>query len=68
MTERMPSVEIYKPTAALHQKPRFYWRLRAANGEIIADGAESYTRRAECKKAVERARDLFGKAEIEVMG
>lgn len=31
------------------------WRLRAANGRIVADGAESYTRMRDAERAVEGA-------------
>lgn len=27
------------------------WRLKAANGRIVADSAEGYTRRADCLRA-----------------
>lgn len=29
------------------------WRLRAANGEIVADSAEAYTRKSKAHRAVE---------------
>lgn len=35
------------------------WRLKARNGRIVADGAEGYTRRADCYKAVERINSWF---------
>lgn len=28
------------------------WRLRAANGRVIADGGEGYSRRDSCRRAV----------------
>ncbi len=28
------------------------WRLRAANGEVIADSAESYVRREDCEHGI----------------
>jgi uncharacterized protein YegP (UPF0339 family) len=34
---------------------RWYWRLRAANGKIIADGAESYSRKQDALRAANRA-------------
>lgn len=46
--------EIYQaPTIA----PKWYWRLRAANGRIIADGSESYVSKAGVKKAVRKLND-----------
>lgn len=32
----------------------WYWRLRAANGLITADGGYGYTRRRDCVRAVRR--------------
>lgn len=32
----------------------WYWRLRARNGRIIADGAEAYATRAGVRKAIRR--------------
>lgn len=31
----------------------YRWRLLAANGQIIADSAEAYTRRRDCRRAVD---------------
>lgn len=45
----------------------FYWRLRAANGEIIADGAEGYSRRTNAVRAAQRAQDLMATAVVEVI-
>ena len=28
------------------------WRLRAANGEVIAESGEGYTRRADCEHGI----------------
>lgn len=35
------------------QNGQFYWRARAANGRITADGAEGYTREADVKRAIQ---------------
>lgn len=35
------------------------WRLKAGNGQILADGAESYTRREDAERAVRKAYHLF---------
>jgi uncharacterized protein YegP (UPF0339 family) len=43
---------------------QWYWRLRAKNGRIIADGAEGYTRRSDCCRAVHRVIALLPKAGI----
>lgn len=38
---------------------QWYWRLRARNGRIIADGAEGYATRAGVKKAVWRLQEAI---------
>jgi len=40
--------EVYKD-----KKKQFRWRLKSQNGRIIADSAESYTRKSNCIKAME---------------
>ena len=32
------------------------WRLRAANGNVIADSAEGYERRGDCERGIELVR------------
>ena len=32
------------------------WRLRAANGNIVADSAEAYVHRADCERGIELAK------------
>ena len=44
----MSKFQIYKD-----RKGEFHWRLRAANGEIIADSNEGYARKADCQHAIE---------------
>ena len=44
---RHARLELYRGAGRL-----WYWHLRAANGRIIADGAEGYTRRRSCWRAV----------------
>lgn len=43
-----------KPTFTIYQDRRgqYRWRLQARNGRIIADGAESYTRERDAKRAL----------------
>lgn len=36
---------------------RWYWRLRAANGLVIADGSEGYATRSNALRAARRAID-----------
>lgn len=48
-------VEIYCSTKQVVDG-LWYWRLRAANGEIIADGSEGYDSKGNAKKAVSRVK------------
>lgn len=43
---RRPKVEVYQDSESLWR-----WRLLASNGRVVADGGESYSRRADCIKA-----------------
>lgn len=47
---RQPRIELYRGADGLH-----YWRLRALNGRIVADGSEGYARHAGAFKAAKRA-------------
>lgn len=42
---------------------KYYWRLKAPNGEIIATG-EAYSSKAACKKGIESVKTYAPKAEI----
>jgi uncharacterized protein YegP (UPF0339 family) len=53
MAKRESRFEIYQGTMG-ESLGSWYWRLRAANGEIIADGAQGYTTKAEVRRAVKR--------------
>lgn len=46
----------------------WYWRLRAPNGRIVADGAEGYTRRADVRRAAVRSQGLMAAAVLEEGG
>lgn len=70
MNSRTPAFEVFRGTinkGTPEEGTRFFWRLRAANGEIVADGAEAYTRRAEAVKGAERVKELASAAAIEVL-
>jgi hypothetical protein len=57
---RAPKVEIFKGFADIMQhKPLWYWRLRAANGKIIADGSQGYASKSNAKRAVRRTLRLL---------
>ena len=54
--KRTPKFEVYQDAI-----DEWRWRLRASNGKIIADGAESYKRKP--KAIFQRVRDAFASAE-----
>lgn len=54
MAQRLARFEVYEGRGG-----DFYWRFRARNGEIMADGAEGYTTRYGAKRAVRRLKDLI---------
>lgn len=45
MTHKQFTAEIYRDA-----RQEFRWRVRAANGRIVADGAEGYRNRADCAR------------------
>jgi len=51
-----PQFEIYKDSAG-----KFRWRLRAANGEIIAT-SEAYAAKAGCEKGIASVKEAAPKA------
>jgi uncharacterized protein YegP (UPF0339 family) len=48
--------EIYQDAAK-----EFRWRLKAANGEILATAGQGYKAKADCKRGVERIQEEMGK-------
>jgi uncharacterized protein YegP (UPF0339 family) len=52
--------EIYRDHQGL-----FRWRLRAPNGQIIADSGEGYATRSNAKRAAENVRARIASAVIE---
>ncbi len=55
----MTKFEIYKDSQG-----EFRWRLRAANGEVIANG-EGYTSKAGCLNGIESVRENAPVAEVD---
>lgn len=49
-----PRFEVYRDKA-----DEYRWRFVAANGRIMADSGESYTRREDCHDAVARLVELI---------
>jgi uncharacterized protein YegP (UPF0339 family) len=61
-----PCVEVFRGQHGdpLRFAKRWYWRLVARNGEVIADGSENYTRKADAAKAARRAGKLMATAPV----
>jgi uncharacterized protein YegP (UPF0339 family) len=53
----LPRFEYYKG-----KNGDWYWRIRARNNRIIADGSEGYKTKAGVRKAMERAWDVINEA------
>lgn len=51
---KQPKFDIYQDTAG-----EWRWRLKAANGRIIADGAEGYSSKAGARRAVDTVVDTM---------
>jgi uncharacterized protein YegP (UPF0339 family) len=52
--------EVYEDKAKEHR-----WRLKAANGQIIAASSDGYKAKADCEKAIELIKNGAAKAEVE---
>lgn len=57
--------EIFKKSRLL-RSPRWYWRLVAANNEIIAIGTEPFDSQANTKRAIKAVRQYAAQADIEL--
>lgn len=53
--------EIYRDGTPVR---RWRWRLKAGNGENVANGGEGYSTKQACEMAVERIRENAGNADI----
>jgi uncharacterized protein len=47
------------------RKGEYRWRLRARNGEIIADSNEGYSRKASCKHGIDLVKEQAASAVVE---
>ncbi len=47
------------------RKGEYRWRLRARNGEIIADSNEGYSRKASCKQGIDLVKQQAASATLE---
>ena len=43
-----------------HYTHSWYWRIRARNGRIVADGAEAYASAGNCHAAIKRLKKNLG--------
>lgn len=62
-----PTLEIYKANADDPAISDFRWRLRAPNGELLAEGAAGHQKKSYAVKAAERAKELMPLATLEVI-
>lgn len=46
---------------------RWYWRAKARNGRIMADGSESYFKKGNALRAVTRFVELLGATDFEIV-
>lgn len=53
-------IEIFKSK----KTKQFYWRLRAANNRIVADGAEGYARRRSLERSLASVQAKLPSAKI----
>lgn len=44
------------------------WRLQSANGEIVADSGQGYTRKRDCERAIETTLRTAAQAVIALQG
>ena len=56
----MTKFQLYKD-----RKGEYRWRLRARNGEIIADSNEGYSSKASCKHGIDLVKQQAANAEVE---
>lgn len=58
--------ELYEATDETRSQ-RWYWRLKAPNGKIIAVGGEAFLTRAKCLASVRRVQRYAPQAQIKVL-
>lgn len=55
----MATFEIYKDKSG-----QFRWRLKAANGKIIADSGEGYVAKSDCQHGIELVKSDSAAADV----
>ena len=58
----MPQFEVYMSVSG-----KWYWRLKARNGQIIADGAQGYARKENALKGLLVVKSLAYHASVVVL-
>lgn len=63
---RLPAFEVYSTLVGTLTKPRreWRWRLRAANGRVVANGGESFTRKSHATGYIDLLWDALKKARV----
>lgn len=59
--------EIYNTMPEKWATDQWYWRAKAKNGRIVADGAECYYKLGNAKRAVNRFVELLGATNYEIV-
>jgi uncharacterized protein YegP (UPF0339 family) len=60
--KRKAKIEIFQ-----NEYYQWFWRLRAANGYIVADGAEAYVSPSNAKRAALKSMRLMMRAAVELV-
>lgn len=56
---KQPKIQFWHGASGL-----WYIQVRAANGEIVLDGAQGYSTKASCKRAVKRIKNIVSDAVV----
>lgn len=52
-------IEIYEARRGLALRKQWRWRIRAANGRIVANGGEGYNNRSDLLRALEIVKEAL---------
>lgn len=59
--------EIYEVPGFVPFASRWYWRAKAANRRTVADGSQSYFKKGNAQRAVNRFIELLGATDFEIV-
>lgn len=62
-----PQFEVFYRRRLIGGRIRWYWRLRAENGEIVARSSESYTRASDARRGALDARRAAEQSQAEIV-